>query len=91
MKWILWTIRCFEIFERLQVSSRPDKRRSEIESALQEQGKSDGRLSAKLAAASTLAELEDLYCPFRPKRRTRATIAKEKGLSRRALQLLDAE
>ena len=55
---------------------------------MQEQGNLTDELSAKLAAASTLAELEDLYRPFRPKRRTRATIAKEKGLEPLALQLL---
>ena len=77
-----------EIFERLQYLRGLDKRRNEIESALQEQGNLTDELSAKLAAASTLAELEDLYRPFRPKRRTRATIAKEKGLEPLALQLL---
>ena len=77
-----------EIFERLQYLRGLDKRRSEIESALQEQGNLTDELSAKLTAASTLAELEDLYRPFRPKRRTRATIAKEKGLEPLALQLL---
>ena len=77
-----------EIFERLQYLRGLDKRRSEIESALQEQGNLTDELSAKLAAASALAELEDLYRPFRPKRRTRATIAKEKGLEPLALQLL---
>ena len=77
-----------EIFERLQYLRGLDKRRSEIESALQEQGNLTDELSAKLAAASTLAELEDLYRPFRPKRRTRATIAKKKGLEPLALQLL---
>ena len=77
-----------EIFERLQYLRGLDKRRSEIESALQEQGNLTDELSAKLAAASTLVELEDLYRPFRPKRRTRATIAKEKGLEPLALQLL---
>ncbi len=77
-----------EIFERLQYLRGFDKRRSEIESALQEQGNLTDELSAKLAAASTLAELEDIYRPFRPKRRTRATIAKEKGLEPLALQLL---
>ncbi len=76
-----------EIFERLQYLRGLDKRRSEIESALQEQGNLTDELSAKLAAASALAELEDLYRPFRPKRRTRATIAKEKGLEPLALQL----
>ncbi len=77
-----------EIFERLQYLRGLDKRRSEIESALQEQGNLTDELSAKLAAASSLAELEDLYRPFRPKRRTRATIAKEKGLEPLALLLL---
>ncbi len=77
-----------EIFERLQYLRGLDKRRSEIESALQEQGNLTDELSAKLAAASALAELEDIYRPFRPKRRTRATIAKEKGLEPLALLLL---
>ena len=77
-----------EIFERLQYLRGLDKRRTEIENALQEQGNLTEELSAKLSAASTLAELEDLYRPFRPKRRTRATIAKEKGLESLALQLL---
>ena len=77
-----------EIFERLQYLRGLDKRRNEIESALQEQGNLTDELSAKLAAASTLAELEDLYRPFRPRRRTRATIAREKGLEPLALQLL---
>ena len=77
-----------EIFERLQYLRGLDKRRNEIESALQEQGNLTDELFAKLVAASTLAELEDLYRPFRPKRRTRATIAKEKGLEPLALQLL---
>ena len=77
-----------EIFERLQYLRGLGKRRTEIENALQEQGNLTEELSAKLSAASTLAELEDLYRPFRPKRRTRATIAKEKGLEPLALQLL---
>ena len=77
-----------EIFERLQYLRGLDKRRTEIENALQEQGNLTEELSIKLSAASTLAELEDLYRPFRPKRRTRATIAKEKGLEPLALQLL---
>ena len=77
-----------EIFERLQYLRGLDKRRTEIENALQEQGNLTEELAVKLSAASTLAELEDLYRPFRPKRRTRATIAKEKGLEPLALQLL---
>ena len=77
-----------EIFERLQYLRGLDKRREEISSALSEQGNLTGELSQKLAAAATLAELEDIYRPFRPKRRTRATIAKEKGLEPLALLLL---
>ena len=77
-----------EIFERLQYLRGLDKRREEISSALSEHGNLTGELSQKLAAAATLAELEDIYRPFRPKRRTRATIAKEKGLEPLALLLL---
>ncbi len=77
-----------EIYERLQYLRGLEKRRSEIEATLTQQGNLTEELSAKLTAATTLAELEDLYRPFRPKRRTRATIAKEKGLEPLALQLL---
>jgi len=77
-----------EIFERLQYLRGLEKRRGEIENTLTEQGNLTEEISAKLAAATTLAELEDIYRPFRPKRRTRATIAKEKGLEPLALQLL---
>ena len=77
-----------EIYERLQYLRGLDKRRNEIASALTEQGNLTEELSAKLAAAATMTELEDLYRPFRPKRRTRATIAKEKGLEPLALLLL---
>ena len=48
--------------------------------SLEDQGKLTDELSAKILQAETLAVLEDLYLPFRPKRRTRATIAREKGL-----------
>ena len=77
-----------EIYERLQYLRGLDKRRNEIASALTEQGNLTEELSAKLAAAATMTELEDLYRPFRPKRRTRAIIAKEKGLEPLALLLL---
>ena len=77
-----------EIYERLLYLRGLDKRREEIQSALAEQGNLTEELTQKLAAANTLAELEDIYRPFKPKRRTRATIAKEKGLEPLALQLL---
>ena len=77
-----------EIYERLQYLRGLDKRRQEIASALTEQGNLTEELSVKLEKAVTLTELEDIYRPFRPKRRTRATIAKEKGLEPLALLLL---
>ena len=57
-----------------------EKRREVVLRSIQEQGKLTGELKEKIDAASSLAVLEDLYLPYRPKRRTRATIAKEKGL-----------
>lgn len=77
-----------EIFERLQYLRGLEKRRSEIEAALSTQGNLTDELSQKLAQAATMTELEDIYRPFRPKRRTRATIAREKGLEPLALTLL---
>lgn len=56
------------------------KRRESILNSLQEQGKLTDDLKERIVAAETLAVLEDLYLPYRPKRRTRATIAREKGL-----------
>jgi uncharacterized protein len=57
-----------------------DDRRATIIRSIEEQGKMTPELAAKIAACATRTELEDLYLPYRPKRRTRATIAKEKGL-----------
>ena len=77
-----------EVYERLLYLRNLDKRREEIKASLSEQGVLEEALAAKLAAAATLAELEDIYRPFRPKRRTRATIAREKGLEPLSLALL---
>ncbi len=68
------------LIERLEYLRSLDARREEIDKAITEQGKMTDEIKAALAAAETLAALEDIYRPFRPKRRTRATIAKEKGL-----------
>ena len=57
-----------------------DKRRQAIVASIEEQGRLDDGLRAKIEQAGSMAELEDIYLPFRPKRRTRATIAIEKGL-----------
>lgn len=57
-----------------------DKRREAILASIREQGKLTPELEQQIQAAATMTELEDLYLPFRPKRRTRATMAIEKGL-----------
>ena len=77
-----------ELSERLDYLRNLDKRRGEIEKALTDQGVLTEELRADLAKASALSELEDIYRPFRPKRRTRATIAKERGLEPLALWLM---
>ena len=77
-----------ELAERLEYLRSLEKRRGEIEKALEEQGVLTDGIKAQLAAAHTLAEIEDIYRPFRPKRRTRATIARERGLEPLAAWLL---
>ena len=66
--------------DRLQYLRNLDKRREEVKSAIEGQGKLTEELSAAIDAAATLAEVEDLYRPYKQKRRTRATVAREKGL-----------
>lgn len=69
-----------EFADRLQYLRNLQKRREEVCSSIEEQGKLTKELRAAIATAVTLAEVEDLYRPYKPKRRTRATMAKEKGL-----------
>ena len=66
--------------DRLQYLRNLDKRREEVKASIEGQGKLTEELAAAIDAAATLAEVEDLYLPYKPKRRTRATMAKEKGL-----------
>src|SRR5688500_18920015 len=68
------------ILDRAAELKELDDRRATILKSIEEQGKLTPELSASIARAKTRTELEDLYLPYRPKRRTRATIAKEKGL-----------
>ncbi|MCB9771356.1 MAG: RNA-binding transcriptional accessory protein [Candidatus Omnitrophica bacterium] len=68
------------IRDRLQQLRELDKRRAVILSSIQEQGKLTEDLKDNILGAETMSELEDLYLPYKPKRRTRATVAKEKGL-----------
>ena len=69
-----------ELSEKLEYLRNLDKRREEISASITAQEKMTPEIEAALEKASTLAEIEDIYRPFRPKRRTRASIAKEKGL-----------
>ena len=77
-----------ELAERLEYLRNLDKRRGEIERTLADQGVMTDEIAKQLSAARTLSELEDIYRPFRPKRRTRATIARERGLEPLAAWLM---
>ena len=80
-----------QLAERLQYLRNLDARRAEVREAIANQGKLTDELSAAIDAAATLAEVEDLYRPYKQKRRTRATMAREKGLEPLALLLFAQE
>ena len=69
-----------KLFERLTYLRNLEEKKEQVLSSIEEQGKLTDELRAQIIAAETLVVVEDLYRPYRPKRRTRATIAKEKGL-----------
>ncbi|PBC10237.1 Tex family protein [Mesorhizobium sp. WSM3859] len=69
-----------DLSERLAYLRELDARRDTILGSIREQGKLTEELEAKIAAAATKAELEDIYLPYKPKRRTKAEIARERGL-----------
>lgn len=73
--------------ERLVYLRKMDETREQYRGAITEQGKMTDEINAALDSAQTLAVLEDIYRPYRPKRRTRATIAKEKGLEPLAITI----
>lgn len=68
-----------------------DKRREAILKSIEEQGKLTPELKAQIDGAGTMSALEDIYLPYKPKRRTRATIAREKGLEPLALWLFEQQ
>ena len=72
------TLRALET--RLQYLRNLQDRRQEVKNAIENQGKLTEELSAAIDAAATLAEVEDLYRPYKQKRRTRGTVARERGL-----------
>ncbi len=68
------------LFERLTYLRNLEEKKEQVLSSIEEQGKLTEELKQQILEAETLVAVEDLYRPYRPKRRTRATIAKEKGL-----------
>ncbi len=68
------------LFERLTYLRNLEEKKQQVLSSIEEQGKLTEELKQQILSAETLVAVEDLYRPYRPKRRTRATIAKEKGL-----------
>src|SRR5688500_2720692 len=74
--------------ERLRYLRELEERRAQVIDSIREQGKLDDALHAQLLSADTKARLEDLYLPYKPKRRTKAQIAREAGLGPLAEGLL---
>ena len=68
------------LYERLNYLRNLEEKKEQVLSTIEEQGKLTKELKSQILAADTLVAVDDLYRPYRPKRRTRATIAKEKGL-----------
>src|SRR5687767_1463351 len=77
--------------ERATYVQELEDRRAAILASIEEQGKLDDALRAKINAAETKQALEDLYLPYKPKRRTRATIAREKGFEPLADRIWNGE
>lgn len=74
--------------ERLTYLRNLEEKKEQVLQSIEEQGKLTEELKAQILSAATLVAVDDLYRPYRPKRRTRATIAKEKGLEGLAMLLL---
>ncbi len=79
------------IADRLTYLRNLEARRNEIRNLITEQGNMTDEIEAALNKAVTLTELEDIYRPFRPKRKTRASVAKEKGLEPLSLEIIENE
>ncbi len=77
--------------ERLSYLRNLEKRREEVISLIDEQGKLTDEIRAAVAAAQTLTEIDDIYRPYRPKRKTRASVARERGLEELAILLMMQE
>ena len=79
------------VAERLEYLRGLDSRREEVRGLIETAGGLSDAVSAALDKAATLAEIDDIYRPFRPKRKTRASVAKERGLEPLALKILAQE
>ena len=77
-----------EIFDRLNYLRNLEKRKGEVIALIDEQGKLDDDIKSAIEKAVTLVEVEDIYRPFKPKRKTRASVAREKGLEPLALMIM---
>ena len=80
-----------DMFERLNYLRNLETRKGEVIRLIEEQGKLTEELQAEIEKAETMTEVEDLYRPYKQKKRTRATIAKEKGLEPLALTIYEQE
>ncbi len=80
-----------ELYERLNYLRNLEEKKEQVMGSIEEQGKLTEELKEKILAAETLVVVEDLYRPYRPKRKTRASVAKEKGLEGLAQYLLAQE
>lgn len=80
-----------EISDRLTYLRSLDERREEVRKLITEQGNMTEEIEESLNKATILSEIEDIYRPFRPKRKTRASVAKEKGLEPLAEELLNSQ
>lgn len=78
-----------ELDERLSYLKNLDTRKNEVRNSIEEQGKLTEELSAAIEAALTLAEVEDIYRPYKPKRKTRGSVARARGLEPLAYRLLE--
>ena len=79
------------LYERLTYLRNLEEKKEQVIGSIEEQGKLTGELKEKILAAETLVVVEDLYRPYRPKRKTRASVAKEKGLDGLAQWILAQE
>ena len=77
--------------DRLTYLRNLDETREKVRASIEEQGKMTDEIAASLDAAETLTEIEDIYRPFRPKRKTRASVAKAKGLEPLALAIYEQD